>query len=53
MRQIREIVENIIEIKKENPSLDTSDLETQIDQLVYQLNDLTEEEIAIVENSSK
>jgi hypothetical protein len=29
--------------------LDTTDLENQIDQLVYQLYDMTEEEIKIVE----
>jgi len=31
----------------------TTDLENQIDQLVYELYGLTEEEIAIVENSTK
>jgi adenine-specific DNA-methyltransferase len=35
---------------KEN-SEDTTDIETQIDQLVYQLYDLTEEEIKIVEGN--
>jgi type II restriction/modification system DNA methylase subunit YeeA len=34
--------------KKDN---ETTDLENQIDQLVYQLYDLTEEEIAIVEGT--
>ena len=42
-------VDNIIEEKKQNPLADTTDLENQIDQLVYQLYDLTEEEIQIVE----
>jgi hypothetical protein len=46
---IENYVENIIETKKQNPSADTSHLESQIDQLVYQLYDLTEEEIKIVE----
>jgi adenine-specific DNA-methyltransferase len=32
---------------------DTSDLEAQIDQLVYQLYELTPEEISIVEESVK
>jgi len=32
---------------------DTTELENQIDQLVYQPYDLTEEEIEIVENSIK
>jgi type II restriction/modification system DNA methylase subunit YeeA len=43
-----EKVNKIIEIKKENPLADTVDLENQIDQLVYQLYELTEEEIKIV-----
>ena len=30
---------------------DTTDLENQIDQLVYQIYDLTEEEIKIIENN--
>lgn len=47
------IVNKILSIKNENPKSDTSDLENQIDQLVYKLYDLTEEEIAIVENGSK
>jgi hypothetical protein len=34
---------------KQNPSADTTDLENEIDQLVYGLYDLTEEEIKIVE----
>ena len=37
--------------KKQNPLADTSELENQIDQLVYQLYDLTDEEIKIVEES--
>jgi len=32
---------------------DTTDLEAQIDQLVYALYELTEDEIAIVESASK
>jgi hypothetical protein len=31
----------------------TNNLENKIDQLVYQLYELTEEEIAIIENSTK
>ena len=42
-----------IEEKKQNPAADTTDLENQIDQLVYQLYELTEEEIAIVEGLNK
>jgi hypothetical protein len=36
-------------IKKKNPLSDTLDLESQIDQLIYQLYELTEEEIKIIE----
>lgn len=46
---ISELVEKVIEHKKQNT--DTAELENEIDQLVYQLYDLTEEEIDIIENS--
>jgi adenine-specific DNA-methyltransferase len=39
------LVERIIDMKKN--SQDTTDLENQIDQLVYQLYDLTPEEIEV------
>ncbi|MBV6484648.1 MAG: hypothetical protein KFKLKKLM_01158 [Flavobacteriales bacterium] len=45
------LVDKVIEAKKKNPSADTTDLENQIDQLVYQLYELTEEEIRIIENA--
>jgi galactitol-specific phosphotransferase system IIB component len=48
---LEEIVGQIISAKKQNPAADTTDLENQIDQLVYQLYELTEEEIKIVENN--
>ncbi len=48
---IIEIVNQILALKKENPTADTTDLEAKIDQLIYQLYELTEEEIAIVEGS--
>jgi hypothetical protein len=51
--RIISIVDEILSIKSKNHQTDTTDLEAQIDQLVYQLYDLTEEEIAIVESSSK
>jgi methylase of polypeptide subunit release factors len=44
-----DLVEQIL-AKKEKGE-DTTDLENQIDQLVYQLYELTEDEIAIIENS--
>ncbi len=46
---LSEIVDQILIKKSQGNSTDTTDLETQIDQLVYQLYDLTEEEIKIVE----
>lgn len=42
------LVDIVIEAKKQNSLAETTDLENQIDQLVYQLYDLTEEEINIV-----
>jgi len=46
-----ELVTQIIYIKQQTPSTDTTPLESQIDQLVYQLYELTEEEIEIIEKS--
>ena len=43
------IVDEILTAKKSNPNADTIILEQQIDQLVYELYGLTEEEIKIVE----
>jgi hypothetical protein len=47
--KITNIVQQINLQKKNNRSEDTTDLENQIDQLVYELYGLTEEEIKIVE----
>jgi adenine-specific DNA-methyltransferase len=49
---LENVVNQIIQTKKQNPSADTSDLENQIDQLVYQLYGLTEEEIKIIDGST-
>lgn len=46
-----ELVDKILAAKNENPEADTKDLEGEIDQLVYKLYDLTDEEIKIVEES--
>ena len=46
-------VDQILSLKKDNPEADTSALEREIDTLVYQLYNLTDEEIAIVEEASK
>ena len=45
------IVSQILFIKENSPTADTTTLESQIDQLVYELYGLTEEEIEIVEGS--
>ncbi len=45
------ISNQILSLKQENSKVDTSILEKEIDQMVYQLYDLTENEISIVENS--
>jgi hypothetical protein len=50
---IENCVKHIVELKKQNQSADTTDLENQIDQLVYQLYGLKDEEIAIIENTTK
>ncbi|WP_246863037.1 Eco57I restriction-modification methylase domain-containing protein [Dolichospermum sp. UHCC 0315A] len=43
------IVDKILTAKKSDPKADTTALETEIDQLVYQLYELTAEEIKIIE----
>lgn len=47
--EIKALVIKILDAKEKNPTADTSALEAEIDQLVYQLYGLTEDEIAIVE----
>jgi len=47
---IIDLVDNIISTKKQAPNSDTSTLESEIDQLIYELYGLTEDEIKIVEN---
>jgi hypothetical protein len=44
-------VNQILSIKKQDPTADTTSLEQEIDQIVYELYGLTEEEIEIVEGS--
>ncbi len=50
-KPFEELVEKIQTIKQSNPTDDTSDLEHQIDKLIYQLYNLTPEEISIIEGS--
>lgn len=52
-KNIIELVEAIISIKKQNKNTCVSVLEHEIDQLVYQLYGLTDEEIAIVEGKNE
>jgi len=49
---IIKLVSQVIESKNLKPNLDTIELEREIDQLVYKLYDLTDEEIKIVEGES-
>ena len=46
---IIELVDQILNVKRTDPDADVSELENEIDQIVYLLYDLTPEEIAIVE----
>ena len=52
-KPITNLVSRILAAKRTNPVADTSALEREIDQLVYQLYDLTPEEIKIVEGENK
>ena len=49
--QIENVIEKILAAKKTDSNTDTSDLESEIDKLVYELYNLTADEIAIVEGS--
>lgn len=51
-KKIAEIVDSILAEKKKDPSANTSKLEEEIDNLVYELYGLTPEEIAIVKGGS-
>jgi adenine-specific DNA-methyltransferase len=52
-KPISKIVKDILKLKSQNSDADICNLTNQIDQLVYQLYDLTEEEITIVEGSAQ
>jgi hypothetical protein len=47
------LINQILVMKNHDVNADTGDFESQIDQLVYQLYDLTEDEIEVIENSAK
>lgn len=53
LKKLSEVVKKVVEAKKKDPYTDTSILEFQIDQMVYELYGLTEDEIAIVERIFK
>jgi hypothetical protein len=46
-----DLVDKILSAKQENPKANTSALESKIDKLVYQLYELTEEDIRIIETN--
>jgi hypothetical protein len=48
-QQIEALVSEILTVKKQNSLAETSELENQIDKLVYELYDLTKEEIETIE----
>lgn len=48
-KAIEKLVDRILAAKGKNPQADTSELESQIDEMVYELYGLTEEEVRIVE----
>ncbi|MFA6173152.1 MAG: TaqI-like C-terminal specificity domain-containing protein, partial [Kiritimatiellales bacterium] len=50
--EIEALVEQILALKKKDPSADVSALEAEIDQLVYKLYGLTDDEIKIVEGEA-
>ena len=49
--QLESLVDQIILLKKDKPTYDTSSIESEIDRLVYQLYELTSDEILIVEGT--
>ena len=51
-RPFDRLVKRILSTKEVDPSTDTRELEREIDQLVYSLYGLTEDEIAVVEERS-
>lgn len=48
-----DLADKIITCKVQNPKTDTSELEAQIDKIVYQLYDLSEKEIKIIQGHSE
>ena len=46
---IAQLVDDILDFKRTDPEADTSELEVEVNQLVYKLYGLTNEEIVAVE----
>ncbi|ADU85399.1 type IIS restriction enzyme R and M protein [Helicobacter pylori SouthAfrica7] len=44
------LVDKILQTKEKDPKANTQELEQKIDALVYQLYNLTDEEVKIIEN---
>ena len=51
VKAFQELVKTVMSTRKANE--DTTDLENQIDQLVYQLYELTDDEIKIIEGNGQ
>ncbi|GAA8488684.1 class I SAM-dependent DNA methyltransferase [Helicobacter pylori] len=52
-RKITDCTEAILEVKEKDPKANTQELEKEIDALVYQLYNLTDEEIKIIEEGQE
>ena len=50
---LEDLVKEIINLKRSNPNINTSALESKIDKIVYSLYELSEEEIKLVEELTK
>jgi hypothetical protein len=48
---VKTIIEKIIKTKSSNAEADTTEFETNLDKMIYELYELTEEEIKIIENN--
>ena len=53
IKELSDLSRKVFDIKKKDTKADTLDLEKKINELVYLLYDLTQEEIEIIENSGK
>jgi adenine-specific DNA-methyltransferase len=48
-KEIVDMVDQVLVLNKKSPTVDASELEDRLDQLVYQLYELTDEEIGVIE----